>query len=302
MGFRAVRRHRGFTLIELLVVIAIIAVLVSILLPAVQQAREAARKAQCQSNLKQIGIAMHNYESRDGFLPPTSIKKGFATIASAFVVMLPLVDQTALYHQYNFDQAYNHVSNAPVANMTVPVYTCPTMTLRRPVPLAVCNEVGAPGSYMVCEGDRQNAADGRGLFPLLSPNNFLTINRLVRFADVTDGLSNTIAAGEASYDYPLVKWTSCTGNPALVGTNRWGYAQWAPGWGGRSIGNTGKRLNDFTISSVLSMTGFSSSHTGGGQFLFGDGTVRFLSDNIDFTLYKALSIRDGRELVGDFGS
>jgi prepilin-type N-terminal cleavage/methylation domain-containing protein/prepilin-type processing-associated H-X9-DG protein len=302
------RRIRGFTLIELLVVIAIIAILISLLLPAVQQAREAARRTQCRNNLKQIGLSIHNYESTYACFPPSAIERSstFDSVASAFTVMLPFLEQAATFNKYNFSSSYSSADNRAVLGQVIPTFLCPTMQLPRPVPLAGCGEYLAPSSYLVCEGMAKNAPIGKGVFPLMMPSFFATQNRHVRIADITDGTSNTIAVGESSYNYKTLIWsttTSCSAEPGLRGTLRGGYAAWGAGWAGRSIGNTLKKLNDYTIASVTSVEqthGFTSSHSGGVMFLLADGSARFVSENIDHPTLQASSTRADGEVLSEF--
>ena len=138
-----VRSQRGFTLIELLVVIAIIAILVALLLPAVQQAREAARRTQCKNNLKQIGLAMHNYHDVYRTFPMGANSQ----IYGPFVAILPYIEQANLQGLYDFNLYYTHPDNADAINRNVQVYLCPSMVIPRDVPAAECNEPGAASSY-----------------------------------------------------------------------------------------------------------------------------------------------------------
>jgi len=299
---------RGFTLIELLVVISIIAVLIALLLPAVQQAREAARRTQCRNNLKQIGLAMHNYESTHSVFPsgmfedtnPGSTGLG----ASGFTMMLPYIDQANSFAKYNFSEMYGSTNNRAVLNQVIPAFICPSMNIAREVPLNACNEIGAIGSYLLCEGTAAYQSPSRGMFPFVSPVFFGTTSRPVRVADVTDGTSNTMAVGESSYRYKLYNWSSCAGNPALAGTPKHGYSRWGVGYPGAALGNTrnalgsGQRLNNFTSASTP--TGFASDHIGGVTFLLADGSVRFISENIDYNTLDSLATRSGGEVVGDF--
>ena len=298
------RARPAFTLIELLVVIAIIAILISLLLPAVQQAREAARRTQCRNNLKQIGLAIHNYESTYNYFPPAAFESGGSTAASTFTVILPYIDQSNTYNQYNFSGSYTDAANALVTQQVIPAFLCPSMVIPRPVPLPACDGIAlyAPGSYLVCEGTGSLQSVATGIFPVVMPTYFATQNRLTRIRDVTDGTSNTLAVSETSFNFANVNWTSCAGDASLVGTKRWGYGAWGAGWPGRSIGNTAKPINDFaTPTSILHINGqFSSMHEGGITATMADGSVRFISENINRDVFNALATRAGGEVVGEF--
>jgi prepilin-type N-terminal cleavage/methylation domain-containing protein/prepilin-type processing-associated H-X9-DG protein len=167
------RKYRGFTLIELLVVIAIISVLVSLLLPAVQQAREAARRAQCKNNLKQIGLALHNYESARGLFPPSCVNNPYASGSIDGIsypdnlmvgttgfgwgaMLLPELDQAPLYDQFNFNTACWAIANQAPAATPVPAFLCPSVTggssgytVQHPVPGPSVSGAGKTGTDMM---------------------------------------------------------------------------------------------------------------------------------------------------------
>lgn len=191
---RAVRR-RAFTLIELLVVIAIIAILIALLLPAVQQAREAARRTQCKNNLKQLGLALHNYEACHGSLPPGRV--GFPMVFSAHAALQPYVDGGNLYNMIDFNTAPTFVeppaqpysANVKAALTSVPTFLCPSDLGR------VEGNSYAPTNYVVCTGSGANAParyirKGDGVMMDVK------LGGIVKFRDITDGLSNTAAIGE----------------------------------------------------------------------------------------------------------
>ncbi len=142
------RRLNAFTLVELLVVLSIIGILVSLLLPAVQAAREAARRMQCTNNLKQIGLALHNYESSHRKFPVGSIESNFI---SPLVAILPVLEQSNNYQQWDFSRSYSDPFNAAVAAQRINTYLCPSMSLPREVPLGPARETGGPSSYLLSE-------------------------------------------------------------------------------------------------------------------------------------------------------
>jgi len=183
------QRYRGFTLIELLVVIAIIAILIALLLPAVQQAREAARRTQCKNNMRQIGLSLHNYQSTHSVFPIGVLGTNGNVNANHKLTtwqtfILPFVEQSALYNQYDFNVRFDHANNADVVIEKLSVYLCPS----QPQDQIVNNQYG-PSHYAGNAGTEPGADDGL-LFPLSS----------TRFRDVTDGTSNTIAAGELAFE------------------------------------------------------------------------------------------------------
>ncbi len=285
------RIRSAFTLVELLVVIAIIGILISLLLPAVQAAREAARRMQCSNNLKQIGLALHNYESVYQKFPVGSWQSNFI---SPLVAILPYMEQGNNYQQWDFSKNYTDPVNSSVSAQRIDTYLCPSMTLPRSVPMETARETGGPSSYLLCEGTDDYMANADGVFGLQWPS-FGYINPNRKFSDITDGTSNTMLAGETIYNYKNYLWSAST-PPPHGGTVKFGNARWAVGYPGISLGTT---LKPFNVHTAAALGGFASMHAGlGGNFLFGDGGVHFKSQTMDATIYDASATRAGGEVAG----
>ncbi len=286
--------RRGFTLIELLVVTAIIAILIALLLPAVQQAREAARRTQCRNHLKQIALAMHNYHDVANRLPP-----GFDNqLKSAFTAALPYIDQANAYNKYDFSRYYTDPVNVAVINQRIPAFLCPTMVLPREVPDPGCpGEVGAPTSYGVSAGSLLRGSGSNGTFAHDDVN--VTVGG-IPFRDITDGLSNTLLIGEFNFRLAEYLWTSSPSScPAKAGQPRWGNHRWGLGYASMTTGTTAYPIG--VVVGTGTTTGmWRSDHTGGLHFALGDGSVRFISYNIDKALLDGLATRAGGEVLSEF--
>ena len=301
--------RRGFTLVELLVVIAIIGVLVALLLPAVQAARESARRTQCSNNLKQIGIGLHNYHDTINKLPPGAFWFGtnFAAYRGSIMVhILPFVEQKNVYDLFDFNAATDGqtigTSGKLIASTIVKTYVCPSdnnRDLRNG--LAIANYSASVGSTSrndnpSCSCAKWNAWNSFHEMPVqnvVSTANFSgAFTRYpvsTRFADFTDGLSNTIFFGEVLRDCSVhvqQGWARTNNSQGLVCTV-------IPINLKTCDANAADGCNRPCNWSLE--LGFKSRHPNGAQFLFGDGAVRFLSDNIDHRNYQALGGRaDGK--------
>ncbi|MCS7167356.1 MAG: DUF1559 domain-containing protein [Gemmatales bacterium] len=289
-------KQLGFTLIELLVVIAIISLLTALLLPAIQRVREAANRVRCMNHLRQIGIAMHNYHEQFGRFPTVDFYHlGQPTYASAFTRLLPYVEQDGLERQYDYQVGPTTPPNDRVGSQVIGLFRCPSM-IPPPTPQAF------PGwsSYAVCIGTR-NA------FPP-TPTDSLDDGAFVRFLahlpepqgtrleDFTDGTSNTIFAGEMGFQLKDYFFTS----GPYAGLLRGGNTQWVWGYASYSFGSSQLMFNTVQGSAsdrILRLQTFRSDHVGGGNFLFGDGTVRFLRPSMSLEVYRALTTRAGGETV-----
>lgn len=296
------RRLRGFTLIELLVVIAIIAILMALLLPAVQQAREAARRMQCKNNLKQLGLALHNYHDTVNRLPPlTFIPSGW----SWSTMLLPYVDQAPLYNSIAelSGQALPgrtpakgwsaYINSIPAPNplsTQLSSFRCPSDAGSALVQVTDYLGYGtreyARSNYVASMGSDPNWGWGyyNGAFPQYGSRSF---------REITDGLSNTLLLGEQR-------------SPGLInGLHIGGDSIWAgdPSFSGRYSGGNnpfGFPPNFKSPDSFYAAEAFDSFHPGGANFLMGDGSIRFISEFIDSTTFANLaSIADG-QVIGDF--
>jgi prepilin-type N-terminal cleavage/methylation domain-containing protein/prepilin-type processing-associated H-X9-DG protein len=291
--------RRAFTLVELLVVIAIIGVLVALLLPAVQAAREAARRTQCVNNLKQIGIGLHNYHDTLRVLPPGAFWAGATTSnsrGSILLHILPFIEQQTLYDKVDFNSAPEGQTlpgGGLIAATIIKTYVCPseksTGLLNGRAIHNYCASSGptAHGNNSACACSTYSAWNAYAISPYGSATDFagpfLRIpNTPVRLADVTDGLSNTIFFGEVRRD--------CSAHVR----GGWVQSNNANGLTSTLIPINFDTCNDAAADGCnrpcnwSTELGFKSLHPGGANFLFGDGAVRFLTQNIDHDNYQAL--------------
>jgi prepilin-type N-terminal cleavage/methylation domain-containing protein len=282
-------KKTGFTLIELLVVIAIIAVLVALLLPAVQQAREAARRSQCKNNLKQIGLALHNYESSMQILPFGVLgTTGTASLTNPLHTwhsqILPYVEQPALFAAYRFDRPHSDPLNQVTVLTKIPVFLCPSHPDHNPV-----SNLWGQNHYAGNAGTVSGANDG-----LFYPGSN------IRMRDMSDGTSQTLAAAEIAYE--LGGWARGTTGGGGGGGGGQGYARSVMRWWKAPPACARAGLNPPITtcnSSVERSLQFSSLHIGGLHALMGDGRVVFLSENMDSFVLKALVTRGGSDTVGE---
>ena len=296
------RLRPAFTLVELLVVIAIIGVLVALLLPAVQAARESARRMQCGNNLKQIGVALHNYHDAMQRLPPGAFWFGTDTASyrgSIMVHLLPFIEQKSVYDAFDFSTATDNQTypggGRTLASTIVKTYVCPSDTnkdLRNN--LAIANYSASVGSTgrndnAACPCPRWNTWASFQEMPVRAVTNtshfsgpFTRYPVSSRFADISDGLSNTIFFGEVRRDCSVHVnngWVRsnnsqglvCTVIPMNIDTCQ------------DSSPDGCQRPCNWSLE-----LGFQSRHPGGVMFLFGDGGVRFMNANIDHRNYQAL--------------
>ncbi len=298
------RYRRGFTLIELLVVIAIIAILIALLLPAVQQAREAARRSTCKNNLKQIGLALHNYHDTHRVFPPGSLMARNNCAASVQkygtqwgVLILPYMDQGPVYNNFNFNLDYHVSPNSDLdaGATTIPAYLCPSDPQSDPRCDASggIDHGGPGGKDDLGRSNYAGVADSVDwtcdtLWPRNDGNGILHGFSKNGIRDVIDGTSNTLLIGEVA-----------GGVSGSFKCNM--YASF-------NLHDTAEGINSplSTPGGVASASynfrngGFSSFHEGGAHFLMGDGAVRFLSENLDDGVLADLTTRAGNEVVGEF--
>jgi prepilin-type N-terminal cleavage/methylation domain-containing protein/prepilin-type processing-associated H-X9-DG protein len=331
----ATTRRPALTLVELLVVLAIVGVLVALLLPAVQSAREAARRTQCGNNLKQFGLALQShYSSRRQFpsAAATLSAEGLDFEKASHVELLPYLEESALDGLYDHSKTWAKQSPM-VVQTVVPLFICPSSTAERLVVEPIlgpsglnlpCGDTAAVNHYVYSmgatdawcvSGEVEDAL--RGLFAL---------NRKCRLQDITDGSSYTIAMGEADSAPVVCHGARCT-EPYIgpIG-ERYATQVWISGQPSNdqlaaagfvmasAYASTVEPLNKSPVTdtsmSVAGLTdcrasfaggphstsNFRSAHTGGGQFLFADGSVRFIDDDIDQVIYRALSTIQGGEV------
>jgi prepilin-type N-terminal cleavage/methylation domain-containing protein/prepilin-type processing-associated H-X9-DG protein len=320
------KRRIAFTLVELLVVIAIIGILIALLLPAVQAAREAGRRVQCVNNLKQFGLALHNCHSAHNGFPPGLIASdnGFTVYANANAMLLPHFEQTNVGDLYDHKKSFAEQS-PQVARTQISIFSCPSNSEEGLFEIPQLAPLGMPVGttfatidYVYSKGPNDAWCVPYGRLPR-DERGVFWVNDSTCMADVTDGSSNTIAMGEGAGGWPLCRGAGCTTaytGPAgsVPATNAWIVgAAGSPmteslgfitgGIWGSTVEPPNKRPVTDTYASIAgladctcslkggphSTANFRSDHPGGIQFVFADGSARFLAQTIDISAYRRLS-------------
>jgi prepilin-type N-terminal cleavage/methylation domain-containing protein/prepilin-type processing-associated H-X9-DG protein len=309
------QRRSGFTLIELLVVISIIAVLIALLLPAVQSAREAARRIQCVNNLKQIGLALHNYVESRGVLPGADMVFN-VTELSALTNILPYLEQSNVYNTVNMAFNYQDPTNTTAMYTVINGFICPS-----DLPSAV-PALGAQTNYMANMGSGivwQASINQNATMP--PPNGVFYGDSSTRFAAITDGLSNTsfyseriLADGNNSIVSPIADVFFSVAFPTTPDqamqqcnalnindlSTQFPLFMGAPWLCGQHIflhvTPPNSRSCGF-FAALRAVMPASSRHSGGVNTLFGDGSVKFIKNSIDLQTWRALGTRAGGEVI-----
>ncbi len=331
------KRRPGFTLIELLVVIAILSVLIALLLPAVESARESARRISCANNLKQIGLAMHQYENTNGVLPPSV---ALATNSSGAVTwfggwsahgrVLPFLEQNSVFSGLNFTLNYANPANTTVSNLTINAFICPSEVKPQPAThgFGLCGVV----NYGVNVGDWYVWGGAAGI-PNRAP---FGVNLARRFSAFTDGLSNTVLMGEVKAYQPYYRDTgaisgmtatnipSPSASPESITSEYFaatapqtsGHTEWVDGHAHQTGMNTAFTPNKKILGTVSRTVDIDlttrresnggptfasitsrSYHPGGIQILKADGSVAFISETIRGELWRGLGTIAGGEVL-----
>jgi len=309
---RSPRAVRGFTLVELLVVIAIIGVLVALLLPAVQSARESARRMQCSNNMRQIGLGLHGFHDTNGCLPAAAITSSTKPPGVKFnvpnnknhgwaIFIYPYIEQKPAFDQYKFDSNWYDSANTLVREQYVTTFICPSSPTPRRLDSSTTSSVAwraAAADYGV-----NNGLDNAQLFPLgvidgntnTAPNGVMKVDEIHRFAQITDGLSNTMWICEDAGRPQLYR-----ANRQRVGTSRASGASHIDkdneyithGYNAAGTSNPGAcPLNCTNDNEIYAF------HPSGAMVLMGDGAVRLLSQNTPMRIVAAMITKEGGESV-----
>jgi prepilin-type N-terminal cleavage/methylation domain-containing protein len=332
-------RRSGFTLIELLVVIAIIAILIALLLPAVQQAREAARRTQCRNNLKQIGIALHNYHDTYSILPCSigwSGNDNFRGAWSDKVFLLPYIDRDVEYRGTNLNLqpwdsgGWAGNDNIEVHSPKIPVFNCPSQRFELFGGQANFTYAINHGTSHIAPGNQTGNGNHNGIASFVfGAGSGWGCDKKVNFAKVADGLSNTAAYSEfviqdgngtavlKNVKSQVYTWASgndvaamrqnCLSQTGLSGRNDMRGRSWA--WSFMGVGSAYNHTmmpNEKSCHSYTddwggsNLMSASSAHVGGVHVLIADGAVRFVNENVNQEIWWGIGTRDGNETITDF--
>ncbi len=301
------RKSSGFTLVELLVVIAIIGVLVALLLPAIQAAREAARRTKCTNNLKQLGLGLQNYHDTHACFPPATMltraspactNMGLGTYERMGwgVLILPFIEESATYDHFDFSLPYNVAPNVDLeaTGAVIPTFLCPSSAfkaMRCTFTGAITRPTGLGGNDDLSRTDYSPVTDSvdwtcDGTWPKKNPDGIMGHFTNTAMRDIVDGISNTLLLGEQANgtpgSYDCHTYIAFDGFDTANGIN--------------------DPLTAVPVGGVWHFrnSGFSSYHPGGCHFVLADASVRFISENINQATLSALTTKFGRETIGQY--